>query len=83
LGGRGHLRAMRLLPFTAAVEDLPLVRIRPRWGVFRAYVAPWCIRRHDLQRPLDHTRPMPRPVAVIVRACVCVTFRIGVRDQAE
>jgi hypothetical protein len=35
------------------------------------------LRRHDLQRPLDHTRAMPRPVANIVRACVCVTLRTG------
>jgi len=29
-----------------------LARTRLWWGVFRAQAAPWCLRRHDLQRPL-------------------------------
>jgi hypothetical protein len=41
----------------------------------RAQAVLWYSRRHDLQRPLDHMRAMPRPNANIVRACVCSTPR--------
>ena len=51
LSHRGQLEAMWLLLIAATVEDPPLVRIRPWWGVFRAYAALWCLRRHALQRP--------------------------------
>ena len=75
LGDRRQLEAMWLLPFAAAVEDPPLVRIWPRWEYsgprppHRAYAA-------TISNGLcDHTRAMPRPVANIVCACVCVTLR--------
>jgi hypothetical protein len=68
-GDRGQLKSMWLLPFAAAVEDPPLVRILPRGSI------------QGLGRPMvptpprsptafgDHTQAMPRPVAKIVRAC--------------
>jgi hypothetical protein len=64
---------------TAAAEDPPLARIRLWRRVFRAQAAPWRLRRHDLQRPCDHTRAMPRPIANIVPACFC-DVRYGVSN---
>ena len=55
---------------------LPAARPYPATvGSIQGLGRPWCLRRHDLQRPSEHTRAMPRPVANIVRVCVCLTLR--------
>jgi len=68
---------MWLLPFAAAVEDPPLVRIWPRWEYSRPRPPPWWdTYAATISNGLcDHTRAMLRPEANIVRACVCVTLR--------
>jgi Bacterial regulatory proteins, gntR family len=58
-----------------AAEDPQLVRIRPRWGVFRPRPPYGAYAATIFNGLCDHTRAMPRLVANLVRACVCITLR--------
>jgi hypothetical protein len=75
LGDRGQLGARWLLPFAAAVGDRRS-SVSGHGGEYSGPGPPHGAYAATISNGLrDHTRAMPRPVANIVRACVCVTFR--------
>ena len=74
-GDRGQLEATRLLPFTAAVR-IRRSSVSGRGGEYSGPRPPHGAYAATISNGLcHHTRAMPRPVANIVRVCVCVTLR--------
>ena len=81
-GDGGHLEAMWLLP-SAAAACYGSLRPRTRrssvsghGGEYSGPRPPHGADAATISNGLrDHTRAMPRPIANIVRACVCVTLR--------